>query len=87
MICRMSPGFDTSRLDKCHGANITPQDGHGRRYAYIATADHFPYIIGCYKGTPATTSYTCTGGKVIKIPQVSTTLSVHATSYIKTAQP
>jgi len=38
--------IDNTKLDACHG--YTPEDG---TYRYIAN-DEFPYIIGCFRGTP-----------------------------------
>jgi len=39
--------IDNSVLDSCHGYD--PNDGNG--YRYIVN-DEFPYILGCYSGTP-----------------------------------
>jgi len=39
--------IDNSVLDDCHGYD--PSDGNG--YRYIVN-DEFPYILGCYSGTP-----------------------------------
>merc|ERR1719295_2124922 len=49
--------IDNSMLDECHGYNAT--DGSG--YRYIVN-DEFPYIIGCFVGTPLTSvSGACVG--------------------------
>ncbi|MEY3013781.1 MAG: hypothetical protein RIT45_2516 [Pseudomonadota bacterium] len=47
---------DPQRLDACNG-----HVGPGGDYHYHATAT-FPYILGCYRGTPDTTSGTDGGG-------------------------
>lgn len=45
--------ISNSQLDECHGYDA----GDGKGYRYIANSE-FPYIIGCFKGTPRS-SVTC----------------------------
>jgi len=49
--------IDNSMLDECHGYNTT--DGTG--YRYIVN-DEFPYIIGCFVGTPVESVSEACGG-------------------------
>jgi len=58
-IYSQGSGIDLAILDECHGTTLP--DGSGR-YAYIAADMHFPYIMGCFKGTPVDngrTTYAC----------------------------
>merc|ERR1719203_1561581 len=45
--------ISNSQLDDCHGYDA----GDGKGYRYIVNSE-FPYIIGCFKGTPLS-SVTC----------------------------
>jgi hypothetical protein len=50
-------GVTTDDLDECHG-RTSEVTWHGRKasiYHYVATAD-FPYLVGCYRGTPITSA-------------------------------
>jgi YHYH protein len=49
--------LSTSDLDACHGrTSVVDWDGKMvRMYHYDATLD-FPYLVGCYKGTPITSA-------------------------------
>jgi hypothetical protein len=44
-------------LDECHGrtSEITWHGEQVEMYHYVATAD-FPYLVGCYRGTPITSA-------------------------------
>jgi hypothetical protein len=44
-------------LDECHGrtSEISWQGQRVSMYHYVASAD-FPYLVGCYRGTPVTTA-------------------------------
>jgi hypothetical protein len=47
----------SASLDVCHG-RTSPVTWHGKKvtmYHYVVTAD-FPYLVGCYRGTPITTA-------------------------------
>jgi hypothetical protein len=50
-------GVSTADLDECHGrvSEITWHQQKVSMYHYVAT-DDFPYLVGCYKGTPVTTA-------------------------------
>jgi hypothetical protein len=48
-------GLTTDDLDECHGhrSEVTWHGAKVSMYHYVATAD-FPYLVGCYRGTPIT---------------------------------
>ena len=50
-------GVSTADLDECHGrvSEITWHQQKVSMYHYVATHD-FPYLVGCYKGTPITSA-------------------------------
>lgn len=50
-------GVTTEDLDECHGrtSEVTWQGKKVSMYHYVATAD-FPYLVGCYRGTPITSA-------------------------------
>ena len=50
-------GLTTDDLDECHGrtSEITWRGQKVSMYHYVATAD-FPYLVGCYRGTPITSA-------------------------------
>ncbi|HEX7165379.1 MAG TPA: YHYH protein, partial [Acidimicrobiales bacterium] len=47
----------TADLDECHGrtSEISWRGTKATMYHYVATAD-FPYLVGCYRGTPITSA-------------------------------
>ena len=49
----VEPGVRTADLDECHGrtSEITWRGARVSMYHYVAT-DDFPYLVGCYRGTP-----------------------------------
>jgi hypothetical protein len=50
-------GVTTDDLDECHGrtSEVVWQGKKVSIYHYVATAD-FPYLVGCYRGTPITSA-------------------------------
>jgi hypothetical protein len=50
-------GLNTDDLDECHGrtSEVTWHGATLSMYHYVATAD-FPYLVGCYRGTPITSA-------------------------------
>jgi hypothetical protein len=50
-------GVTTADLDECHGrtSEVTWHGTAVSMYHYVATAD-FPYLVGCYRGTPVTSA-------------------------------
>ena len=71
-------GLDPDTLDECHGTRL-PNDG---RYAYIAVKNHFPYIMGCYMGTPIFENRRrCTDGRLtITMLQVTPVAKTYKTT-------
>jgi hypothetical protein len=49
--------LSTADLDACHGrtSRVKWHGRYRRIYHYVATAD-FPYLVGCYRGTPITSA-------------------------------